>query len=204
MNADAERTLNNLNVLAAISHNDKLMTNDDTFDIYSPTTFRAIYRTWYGERRTQNIERVRQTVRAGITHASSLLEESTQLMDSQQELGLKLKVHTIAMHSVRLVDALENATKGLTNLTQTYRDDAALASQIRLITVEIKDFLVVVKPHISVLREKVAVSISEASPPTSPPSYRSSPHRRHRVSPVRLHPPPSHESETSHPDANAE
>ena len=51
MNSDAERTLGNLNVLSAMSQNDKLMTNEDHFNIYTPTTFRAIVRTWYGERR---------------------------------------------------------------------------------------------------------------------------------------------------------
>lgn len=171
MNAEAERTLNNLNVLAAISHNDKLMTNEDNFDIYSPTTLRALYRTWYGERRTQNVERVRHAVRSGVGHATSTLEEAMQLVETPQELGLRLKVHNVAMQCVRIVDALSTAVQGLTNLMQTYRNDAALASQIRLLTVEIKDFLTVVQPHIVVLREKVSASISEASSPSTPPRY---------------------------------
>ena len=42
MNADAERTLTNPNDRSP-AQNDMLMTNDVQFDIYTPTTLRAVF-----------------------------------------------------------------------------------------------------------------------------------------------------------------
>ena len=58
MESEAERTLSNLHVLSALSQNDKLNTNEDVFDIYAPTSLRGMWRTWYGERRGQNVQLV--------------------------------------------------------------------------------------------------------------------------------------------------
>ena len=80
MNSDAERTLSNLNVLGAMSQNDKIMTNEDQFNIYTPTTFRALMRTWYGERRCQNVQRIRTTIRNGISFAQTFLDDATRLI----------------------------------------------------------------------------------------------------------------------------
>ena len=79
MHSDAERALRNLHVISAVSHNDKLQTNADVFDIYTPTSLRSVARTWYGEGRSQNIQRVRQTVRSGIHFASKSLEDAHTL-----------------------------------------------------------------------------------------------------------------------------
>lgn len=144
MQTDAERTLGNLHVLAVLSHNDKLITNEDTFDIHTPTSLRALWRTWSGEGRVQNVTRVRSTVRAAIDFSYRSLADVEALRAGNHD---DLRVKTAALQHLRMVDGVERARTGLGNLIQTYRDDAALASQIALVNEEIADFLEVMRPH---------------------------------------------------------
>lgn len=157
MQADAERTLNNLHVLGALSHNDKLMTNEDIFDIYAPTSLRGLFRMWYRERRVTNIARIRQCVRSAINFSSKSLEDTTALMNSSpssspQSEQMKLRIDTHAMQHLRMLDGLTRAKGGLHNLLQTYREDAASASQVQLLMEEIEDFIRVLQPHTCKLR----------------------------------------------------
>ena len=157
MQSDEERTLSNLNVLSAISHNDKIMTKDDSFDIYVPTTLRGLVRMWQGERRDHNIDRIRHTVRAAITFATKTFEEVKTLKQSasqspfvpnpnlQQDHMMQWRSQTVLLQHNRMVDALRDSMKGLQNLLTTYRDDAALSSRIVLIQREIEDFLRVIR-----------------------------------------------------------
>lgn len=187
MQADAERHLSNLRVLAALSHNDKLNTQQDQFDIYSPTSMRGLMRFWYGETRAQNVQRVRQTVRAAISFASKALEDANALDDAASNAYLpsyrqaedaeggagamplalatstspssatdvmRLRIDTMALQHFRMLDALHKASRGLSNLLQTYREDAALASQISLLIEEIRDFQRVIEPHSEALRAR--------------------------------------------------
>ena len=165
METDAERTLNNLHVLASVSQNDKLMTNNDSIDIYAPTTLRAVMRTWYGERRAQNIERVKHTVRNAITFAIKSLNDAKALLTpsspslssnssslsslSSQTVPehLRVRVDTICKQHIRMTEALDKSKTGLQNLLQTYRDDATLSSQLKVIMNDIDDFLAVISTH---------------------------------------------------------
>lgn len=155
MQADQERTLSNLHILGALSHNDKLMTNEDYFDIYSPTSFRGLYRSIYGERRASNISRICQTVRSGINFAQNTLEEATTLMESplpanctSQERGKKdLRVQTARMRHLMMCNALSKAKAGLENLMQTYVGDSASVSQVQLVVHEIDLFIELIRPH---------------------------------------------------------
>ena len=167
MEAEAERTLNNLHVLAALSHNDKLMTNEDLFDIYPPTSARSVFRMWYGESRNQNVQRVRQTVRAGINFASKTLEDANALLArAEADEGMTIRIETVTIQHIRMVDALHRAHRGLSNLLQTYRDDPALTSQIGLLNVEIDDFVRVMRSHSEPLRRRCPVQLS--CPPAAP------------------------------------
>lgn len=150
MQSDEERTLGNLRVLAAVSHNDKVCTLEDNFTIDAPSSLRGMWRAWYGERRAHNVQRVRQTVRAGTAFAQRSLEEVNALPDSAP----RLRVDTIALQHIRMVDALRRARGGISNLLQTYRDDAALSSQVGLVMDEIDDFLRVIEPHGEALRAR--------------------------------------------------
>lgn len=171
--SDSERTLKNLHVLGALSHNDKLLTNDDLFDIYSPTSLRGLLRMWYGERRSQNIQRVRHTVRAGIDCARVLLEDANTIRLTSSEKQ-RIKFDTIVAQHERMCDGLAKARTGLSNLLLTYREDAALTSQIQLLMSEIEDFGKVIRPHSVRLQGASPVS-STVSTCGSPPPARDSP-----------------------------
>mgnify|MGYP001380659768 CR=1 FL=1 len=137
MQSDAERTLNNLNILAVLSQNDKLLTNEDTFDIHSPTTMRAMYRFLCGEKRTTNIQRVRICVRNAKDFIWKSLEEvnamgitscpSSPLSSTNGEFHLvtpdstmQLKLKTTLMQHLRMSDALRRSQRGIINLLQEY------------------------------------------------------------------------------------
>ena len=168
MQSEVERILGNLHVLGAISHNDKLMTNEDAFDIYIPTTFRGVVRSWYGERRGQNVARIRSTVRGAVEFSQRTLTDiRAYTTHSSEDVDVNvLRRETMELQFKRMLDGLRRARGGLGNLIQTYRDDAALSSQIRLINEEIDDFLEVMSRHAS-----YAVSDRPShrqSPPESP------------------------------------
>lgn len=155
MNSEAERTLTNLRVIGAISQNDKLMTNGDHFDIYVPTSMRALMRTWYGERRGTNLQQVRTTLHAAMTIATGYLIDVDELtrgtLPSEQ---VRLRVDTLAVFHSRMCDALEGSVGGLTNMLQTYREDAALTSQLAGIIQEVQDYLQVHEPYARALRSR--------------------------------------------------
>lgn len=164
MHSDIERTLANLHILSALSHNDKLATIDDSFTIYTPTSLRGIMRMWYGERRGQNVQRVRNTIRSAISIAQKSLEDCHAL-ESNSTVGSEsmcLRVETMALQHIRMLDGLRKAKGGLLNLLQTYRDDAAMSSQINLLTTEIEDFLSIIAPHSLALRNRCGVCVERA------------------------------------------
>jgi hypothetical protein len=177
--SDSERTLGNLHVLGALSQNDKLMTNEDAFDIYAPTTWRAMLRTWYGERRAQNVARVKHAVRAGVTFASKSLEDTNALLDALPDAAkptvggdaMRLRIATGAVQHHRMVDALKRARGGLGNLLQTYRDDAALVSQLELVIAEIEDFCGVIAPLSTALHERTHAIHADDAAYQPPPPY---------------------------------
>jgi len=148
MQSDAERTLHNLHVLAVVSHNDKLMTNDDLYDIYAPTSLRGLFRAWYGEKRACNLQRVRSTIRSAMTFASKSLDDATDLVRIANEHNhMRLKTDTVVMEHVRMCDGIECAKLGLQNLARTYRDDSTIVSQLQLLISEIDHFLALMQPH---------------------------------------------------------
>lgn len=182
MQVEVERILGNLHVLGALSHNDKLMTNEDAFDIYIPTTMRGLVRMWHGERRGQNVARIRSTVRGAIEFSQRTLTDirAYNTKSATEDVDVNtLRCETLQLQFRRMIDGLRQARDGLSNLNQTYRDDAALSSQIRLINEEIVDFLSVMKRHAP---STPPISLSpRASPHTSP---HASPRASPRASPV--------------------
>ena len=178
MQAEVERILGNLHVLGALSHNDKLLTNEDAFDIYIPTTMRGLMRMWYGERRGQNVARIRSTVRGAIEFSQRTLTDIRAYGGSTpgEDVDVNtLRRETMQLQFRRMVDGLRRARDGLANLTQTYRDDAALSSQIRLINEEISDFLSVMNrhsggesPRSSPQTDPVVLTTREACSPLTP------------------------------------
>ena len=158
MQSDAERTLSNLHVLGALSHNDKLLTNDDVFDIYQPTALRGLLRFWYGERRAQNAMHIRHHVHAAMGYCRQSLEDADALGDAinaaQAPESMRIRMDTAAMQHFRMLDALLRACNGLRNLLQTYRDDAAFSSQLALVVAEVEDFVRIISSHSAELRRR--------------------------------------------------
>lgn len=170
MDVNSEQTLRNLHVLGALSHNDKLMTNEDTFDIYSPTSLRGVLRMWYRENRMHNIDRVRVTIKRAIQYVERTLEEATTSSTtshaaSWQTTTIMVRLGTVIEHHIRMMNALNRARYGLWNLMQTYREDAAVASQINLIVEETNSFLTLMNPHTLHLQKMLQSTQSASSAP---------------------------------------
>jgi hypothetical protein len=153
MQADEERALANLHVIGALSHNDKLQTRDSSFAIYVPTSLRGLMRTLYGEARLQNVERIQQTVRTSMACAERLLDEARLV--GHPPSSATVRVHSAAVRHVRVCEALAASCTGMHNLAQTYRDDAALMSQLNRVVNEIEDFLHVIAPHTAEMRARL-------------------------------------------------
>ena len=144
--------LRNLYTLASLMQNDKLMTQDYSFNIYTPTALRGLVRKWYGEGREQNVEHIRQTVHQGISLATTRLREADDLRRAAAAAGRRRAVSggdvaagaATSLRARRLLEALHHSKKGMRNLMTTYRDDAALYSQFSLLIQEIEDFGTVV------------------------------------------------------------
>ena len=140
MQSDEEDVLRNLLVLGALAQNDKLVTSGGSFYIHRPSVYRSVARYWYGECRSENIERVRSIVRAAIGFVVRSLDEIREL-SSLQNNRQNLKVRMLVNKHVRMLEALRVASNGIKNLNTTYQDDARHISQIYLTVSEIDDFL---------------------------------------------------------------
>ena len=158
MQSDAERVLSNLHVLGALSDNDKLITNDDMFDIYSPTTWRALLRFLKGENRLGNVQRVRTCIRHAMTYSSSFLEEANDMLD---HLALSTPVHMslirvkmLCSQHTRMMNGLQKANEGMEHLKLTYRGDSAMAAQVELLIDEVASHLSVMQPFSEALKKR--------------------------------------------------
>ena len=169
MQADAELTLKNLHVVGALAHNDKLLTNEDTFDIYAPTSVRGLYRYWYHERRAQNMTRIRQTIQRAMQFVERTLEDAHAVASSSSPTAIDLRLDTTVTYHVRMSEALGKACGGLRNMLQTYRDDATLSSQIGLTITEITDFLALMAPRTEALRRQCSPQIAPTQTSFLPP-----------------------------------
>jgi hypothetical protein len=162
MQNDASVTLHNLHVLGSISHNDKLQTNHEYFEIYQPTSFRGMWRMWLGEERRHNIRCIRTTITVATSSALRTLADVQKLFELNKvtlDCGMKLMEHE------RIVKALRECIPGLNNLARTYKDDAAGVSQIRVLVEELQDFIHLIHPQTDGIKRK----LSEMFPPTQPP-----------------------------------
>ena len=143
MQADIDKTLRNLGVIAALSQNDKLLTEGEFFSIYIPTAMRSLVRMLYRESREQNMKRVGECIRCAKTFATTTLSEfgNEQSNDTNETLATKIHRHNQVQVCTRVLTALSETVGGLDNLIQTYRDDAALVVKIRNLKSEVLDFI---------------------------------------------------------------
>ena len=146
-----ERTQQNLHVISVISRNDKLITTQNEFSLYQPTSLRGLMRLWYGENRSENIDKVRVTIRTAIQVCANIVEE---LKSYEHEIPIKATVGI--MQHTRFTELIKSCITGLTNLQFTYREDAASVGQILSIIHEIEDFLRAVEPHSESLKSRIS------------------------------------------------
>jgi hypothetical protein len=144
MQADVDKTLRNLGVMAAIKQNDKLITEGEFFTIYTPTTLRALWRMMNRENREQNIQRVTDCMRNARVFITSVLSEYGQNDDRDhwcETVAIKLHRATLLQVCSRVLQALSESLNGLDNLCETYTEDAAMTVKIRQLKQENMDFI---------------------------------------------------------------
>lgn len=180
MNSETETCLYNLHVLASLQHNDKLITNEDSFGIHVPTSLRGAIRFWYGEGREQNVKRVRLCVRTAMNFCSSSFHEVMAMQTGEKTEGsdvMRMKITAIVYQHRRMMDGLKQAREGLKNFLHTYRDDATFHSQIGLLISEVDDFIAGFSQESS-LTPPFANAESRGSLPRIPPPSAQTPTRR--------------------------
>ena len=137
MQAEVERTLRNLCIIASLSQNDKLMTENEHFAVYTPTIARGFCRKWYGEGRDLNTIRIHETVRSAILYIHNI--QDGEHVDANAPIhGMENAMK--AQHCRRMTEALRNSVRGLENLQATYRDDFSMLSKLKVLIDEIQDF----------------------------------------------------------------
>ena len=158
MQSETESVLKNLTIIANVSHNDKLNTNDETFSIYIPTVMRGSMRTWYGEKRACNMTKIQQTVRMAVSFIQTVSQEFTQ---REETLGL-FSFATKTKQCKRMFDSLKESKNGIANLQQTYKDDITMHTQLKLVIDEIDDFISIISTQAN-----LPFLIDSPSPPAS-------------------------------------
>ena len=146
MQADIDKVLRNLGVVAALKQNDKLSTEGEFFTIYVPTAMRSVMRMLYRESREQNLVRCADCIRNAKTFVANTISEHGASSDTVPNntsgtVQMRLHRHMQVQLCARVLNALSEATAGLDNLTQTYADDAAMLVQLRQLKSEVTDFL---------------------------------------------------------------
>lgn len=142
MQSDVERVLRNLGVVGQLKQNDKLFTQADYFTIYSPTSWRELFRVIYRENRDQNLDRIAECVRSAKAFVTSVLAESVH-----EHVGVPTSIVT-RLHQNgqtqlcgRVVSRLSETIVGLDHLSETYKADAATLCRIENIKADITEFL---------------------------------------------------------------
>lgn len=158
MQSETEIVLKNLTILANVSHNDKLNTNEETFSIYIPTVMRGSLRAWYGEKRSNNIAKIQQTVRMAISFIQTVSQEFTK---REETLGLFSFAKKIRQCK-RMYDSLKESKIGISNLQQTYKDDITMHTQLKVIIDEIDDFIMIISSQ-----DNLQFLTTPPSPPVS-------------------------------------
>jgi len=117
-----------LEVVASVNANDKICTQAGLVDVYKPTATRGFVRWWYGESRFRNFTLIELVVRSAI--------QTVELQHPQTHAA-----SCVAVAQPRLVRKLRDAKRGLLHLLETYRDDAATCSRLRVMISDVDDFL---------------------------------------------------------------
>lgn len=130
-----EEQLHQLTILAKISHNDKLCSNNGSLEIYRPSSVRSVYRWWMNETRAANIAVVRQLVFSATQSVTLRLERMKVLNVVSDEYKEQ------SQQTRRMVEALAACKEGLHKLLQTYSDDCTTTTALSRVVSHVEDFL---------------------------------------------------------------
>ena len=138
MESESERILRNLTVVGLINQNDKLSTNATEFSLYEPTSLRGMFRLYYGETRIQNVIHIQSTVRSAKTFIEQII---TNYKEEHERFASIYLSRTQLQCCKRMYEALVASKSGLSNLKQTYKDDASIMTKLQTLIHEIDDFV---------------------------------------------------------------
>lgn len=121
MRRDASPTmLQNLHVVSSLKAGQKLFTNEAVYEVRDVSLLASLARRWLGEERQRNVDRVADLyTRALLTLSNSPPGRETD----------------------RLTTVLRQSIGGLAALQDTYRDDVAVVSRLRVVCDSVSDFL---------------------------------------------------------------
>jgi len=135
--------IRNLKVIAMIKQGQKLCTrlHHYSIDDYNTTfTYKAIFRWFNGESRTETIDSISKLVESCV--------QQTGLSQSEK---------------IRLANQFKEVIKGVKNLAMTYKDDSTACAGLEFIIETIEDFIVA--NDNTYVRETTAVEMEEVEVP---------------------------------------
>jgi len=134
-----ERIIRNLDIVASVGHNDKLMSEGDIFVIYNPSAFRSLMRRITGENREMNVHRINECVKNAQQFVTSTVTE--QRVGDDTSLQVQFHCRNQLNLCKQMLESMTNAMEGLDKMQKTYADDAAIVSRLRMIQRSVTDFL---------------------------------------------------------------
>tara|TARA_B110000046_G_C12856168_1_gene339797 strand:+ start:167 stop:679 length:513 start_codon:yes stop_codon:yes gene_type:complete len=142
MQVEAEQTLQNINIIASLETNDKLLTNSSIFTVYQPTWYRSIYRTYYNENREANIFRIQQTIRSAKDFIeNAICGHAPPIRDVVYSTPIRVAHLKNLKFLLRMHESLRMCINGLQHLEKTYYSDSASKTKIEMLTNEVRDFI---------------------------------------------------------------
>lgn len=152
---ERQRLVQNLRTIGSLNFNDKVLTVGDVFHVSQSTFFQSLRRRWYGENRSDNIDRLGRLFYHTRNECDLIFAKPMKTREDAQALE-------------NMVSGLEHAVTGLRNLAETYRDDVAIKSRLEIFVTDIESYL-------GFARAAMSMNFDPSSNTTSPASQASAP-----------------------------
>ena len=124
-NIKVENTILNLKMMAQIKPFDKLYIDNGLLKIDTPTLLQGIYR-WYREYSRDNTTEDLDTIIKSVIEITDNLLEKDNISSEESALCQQILIE------------INNASKGLSNLKITYKDDTFMSSKLDIIKEKLK------------------------------------------------------------------
>ena len=174
---DIQGVLKELMQIAKIPQDAKVSTRTGTVTIDEWHVLQAFVRRFYGDTRTQAIEKLNTVYKTAISYCDILIEgmaiNRILLRDEVTTLELE-QYHSKKRDLTELHKWISESLKGLTNLEQTYNSEL---TDLALISDTIKTYLGVIKTKLAALEKReTQIKIIDRN---RPESIKSEPHAPH-------------------------